>query len=326
MRIKKILKIAAIIISVLLLFFKGFLMYRNYTSYKDVIHENADNIIKVKVDGIIQTIVFNAITNPSYYSKKSSKKDTIKTDKKEGKGFSIPANIFIYTIKNKLPTTFFTSFKISDKTNFKNHIKSDYKIEDFKNSETFTVGTNNDQKVIIAFNDKQCVFAYNPSKENVNDVFIDLLVNNKSLRKSDEKWSKIKDANSHINYLTKNNNLHLDFNSGNATINGNLELPVFLDVPRTYTGTRFSSDASATFNLNLFSTVKYISFDYQGTKIDTDSLNAYYNGHLALEIAKTTTQIDTIISYEYNDDFEKVETLSAVKKQVPEINLQLTSN
>ncbi|RAJ17781.1 hypothetical protein [Olleya aquimaris] len=325
MNIKKIVIRAAIIISVLLLLFKGFLMYRNYASYQDVIHENADHIIKVKVDGLIQTIVFNAISNPSFYNRTSTEKDSLKTDKKTGKGFSIPANLFVYTIKNKPSTTFFTSLKLTDSSNFTNHLMSDFKIENFETSKGITIATTNDHNFLIAFNDKQCVMAYNPSKENINEVFSELLIDNKTLSKSDEKWSKIKDANSHINYVTKNNNLHLDFNSGNISITGNLELPVFLNVPRTYTGVQFSKDASATLNLNVFSTLQYVSFDFEGTEIKVDSLNDYYNGHIALEIAQTTTQIDSIISYTYNDDFEKVETKSAVKKEVPEINVQLSS-
>ncbi|WGD35867.1 hypothetical protein [Olleya sp. YS] len=326
MKIKKIVIRAAIIISVLLLLFKGFLMYRNYASYQDVIHENANNIIKVKIDKTIQTVAFNAIANPSFYFRKSPKTDTLDTEKKAGKGFSIPANLFVYTIKNKLPTTFFTSFKLSDSSNFKNHLISDFKVDNFKTSKGYTIATNNNQKVLIAFNNKQCVMAYNPSKENINDVFTDLLINNKTLSKSDEKWTKLKDANSHINYVTKNNNLYLDFNSGDITISGNLELPVFLNVPRTYTGARFSKEASATLNLNLFSTIKHVSFDYEGAEIEVDSLNEYYKGHVALEIVNTTTQTDSVISYEYNDDFEKIETKTLVKKEVPEINLQLTSN
>ena len=43
-------------------------------------------------------------------------------------------------------------------------------------------------------------------------------------------------------------------------------------------------------------------------------------------MAKSTTQIDSVVTYEYNDDFEKVEALTASKKQVPEINIQLSGN
>ncbi|WP_397364072.1 hypothetical protein [Olleya sp. R77988] len=326
MKIKKILKRAAIIISVLLLLFKGFLMYRDYASYQDVIHEDADQIIKIKVDGITQSIMFNAITNPSFYLKSKSKKDTIKDDKKEEKGFTIPANVFLYTVKNNPRTTIFTSFKVSDSAHFKNHIKSKYKITNFKTLTGFTVASNKDKKVVIAFNDKQCVVAYNPSKQNVNEVFSDILVDKKTSGKSNKIWNKIKDANAHINFLSKNNNLHLDFKSGQALITGNLVLPQYLDTPKNFTGVNFSSDASVTLNLNLLSTIKYMSFKHNNVDVQTDSLSTYYNGHLALEMVNTTTQMDSIITYEYNEDFEKVETLTAVKKEVPEINMQLSSD
>ncbi len=327
MRIKKILKRAAIIISVLLLVFKGFLMYRDYASYQGIIHEKADNIIKIQVDGIAQSLLFNAIKNPSFYlNNKSDKEDDKKEDKKEDVGYAIPANIFLYTIKGQPITTLFTSFKISDKDHFKNHLIKQYKIEDFIDSDNFTVAKNNDNTIVIAFNNKQCIVAYNPSKANVKNVFLDLLVNNKTLEKADIKWDKIKSANSHINYITKNDDLEINFKAGKTTISGNFVLPVFLDVPRTLKSTTFSSDASVTLDLNLFSTLKNMTFKHKGINVNTDSIDTYYNGHLALEVLKATTQIDSVVTYDYNDDFEKVATVSAVTKQVPEINLQLSSN
>ncbi|AUC74629.1 hypothetical protein [Olleya sp. Bg11-27] len=326
MRIKKIVKRAAISISVLLLIFKGILMYRDYVSYHDVIHKNADHIVKVRVDGILQTIALNAVVNPSFYLKKENKKDSVIEEKDNGKGVSIPANVFLYTIKEYSKKTLFASLKISDTLDFKNYIESQFHITAFEITSRFTVGVNKDEKIQIAFNDKQCVVVYNPNKEDVNQVFVDLLNDGKTLDSSDPKWSAIKEANSHINYLTKNNTIDLDFKSGQVVVNGNVVLPVFLDVPKTLKGTRFSKDASITLDLNVLSTLKYISLNHNNFTIDTDSLNAYYKGHLALEVTKSTMQIDSIISYEYNDDFEKVETLTAVEKEVPEINIEVTSD
>ena len=63
---------------------------------------------------------------------------------------------------------------------------------------------------------------------------------------------------------------------------------------------------------------------YKDITIESDSINSYYKGNFAIEMAKSTTQIDSVVTYEYNDDFEKVETLTASEKQVPEINIQLS--
>tara|TARA_R110000751_G_scaffold146601_2_gene250915 strand:+ start:167996 stop:169354 length:1359 start_codon:yes stop_codon:yes gene_type:complete len=327
MKIKKILKKAAIIISVLLLAFKGSLMYRNYTSYQDVIHYKANQIVKVNIDGIAQSLVLNAIANPSFYLKSKREKDTIyDDDDKQKKGFNIPANIFLYTVKGQPITTVFTSLKISEQNTFKGYLKANYRAEDFKDTQNFTVATVLNNSVVIAFNKTQAVIAYNPSKDDVNQVFEDILVNHKTLEKSDVKWEKLQDADGHLNYLTKTDHLAINFQSGKAVIQGDFVLPVFLDTPKVYKSTNFSKDASVTFNLNLLSTLKYVSFKHKNQAVDTDSLDTYYKGHMALEIAKSTTQLDSVITYEYNDDFEKVETLTTVTKQVPEINLQLTSD
>ena len=129
---KKTVIRAAIVISVLLLIFKGFLMYRNYASYSNVIHKDAVNIVKIHVDGIVTSIAYNAIKNPNYYSKIPEKdKDTTEDKDSRGKGFGIPASIFLYTIKGKSASTIFTSFKISDANDFKDYLKREYNIKDF---------------------------------------------------------------------------------------------------------------------------------------------------------------------------------------------------
>ena len=108
-------------------------------------------------------------------------------------------------------------------------------------------------------------------------------------------------------------------------INGNFILPEYLDVPKTFVASSFSSDASVTLNLNVLSTVNYVSFKHKDFTVQTDSLSTYYNGHIAAELAKKTTQIDSVITYQYNDDFEKIATQTAIEKEVPEINVQLAT-
>ncbi|MBL7558388.1 hypothetical protein JAO71_01125 [Olleya sp. YSTF-M6] len=326
MNFKKVIKRAAIIIIVLLLVFKGFLMFRDYKSYKDVIHENADQIVKIDIDGIGQSMLVNAITNSDFYLQNKTEKDTIEEDgQDQGKGFNIPSNMFLYTIKNQPKTSVFSSLKISDSSDFKNFISQNFKIVNFRSQANYVVSSNTSNTLQIAYNNKRCVLAYSDQPIDVNQVFQELLVEGKSLDSNGELWSKIKDADSHISYLTKDNNLDINFKSGQAQLNGNLVLPQFFDVPKTLSGTTFSEDASITFDLNLLSTINYVSFKHNNQDVDTDSLNTYYNGHLALEVAKATYQTDSVVSYEYNDDFEKVETVSAVQKQVPEINVQLSS-
>ena len=325
MKRRKILIRAAIIISVLLLIFKGVFMYRDYKSYTNAIHKNADKIIKVNIDGIGKTIAYNAIKHPIYYYKNSkSKKDTLEVKEKKDKGFSLPANVFLYTIKGKNATTVFTSFKISDKESFKNYLKNELKITEFKNLQTLIVATNKDNKLKIAFSDNQCVLVYNPSKENIDDVFIDILIENKTLKKGDVLVSKLKDTDEHIAYISGNDVLTLRFNDGEINLKGDFTLLEYLQIPNDKSYSKFSDDSSVKFYLNALMSKNSKPLIYKDITIESDSINSYYKGNFAIEMAKSTTQIDSVVTYEYNDDFEKVETLTASEKQVPEINIQLS--
>ena len=78
--------------------------------------------------------------------------------------------------------------------------------------------------------------------------------------------------------------------------------------------------------MNLLSTKKHEAFQVNDIDIQTDSILKYYKGNLSLELGPTITQMDTTVTYEYNDDFEKVATKTPSEKQVPEITVQMSAD
>lgn len=324
---KKVFIKAAIVISVLLLIFKGFLMFRNYTSYKNVIHKDANKIVKIHVDGIIKSMAYNAIKNPSYYYNNSKKdKDTIDEPDKKGKGFGIPANVFLYTIKGKSESTIFTSFKISNAKDFKDYLKNEHSIYDSHTLKSITVAKSKDENVLVAYNDKQCVIAYNPNKDMVDNVFTDVLSDHKTLRHDNTLFSKLKDTDAHISFIAHDDVATINFNDGAVVIKGNILLPEHIKIPTETTLPQFSDHSSVTFYMNMLSTKTQKKVTFKSFDIELDSINRYYKGSFALETAGSTTQIDSIVTYEYNDDFEKVEAYTLSEKQIPEITVQLSAN
>lgn len=303
-------------------------MYRNHISYQGTIHKNANQIIKIKVDKIASTIAFNAFKNPVYYyNDKESEKDSVIDKKEQNKGFNIPANIFLFTVKDKEETTLFSVLKINNKDNFKNYLINQFKIKNFSEKQNFTKATIKDQKINLAFNEDKCVIAFNPSKEKVEDIFTDLLVKNNTLISDDTFWQTIKNQNNHISYISTNlNQLGINFIDGEIDINGHFKQASHLVIPANKSNYKFSDSSSVSMFLNLKSIKDYKSINIKNQVIDLDSLNTYYNGNFYAEISGKTSQTDSIITYTYNDDFEKVETLTAVKKEVPEININLNAN
>ena len=202
---KKIIKGAAIIIGVLLLILVGVLIYRNLTSYKHVIHKDADAIVKIRVDAIKRSVIWDAIKHPMYYYRFQKDQDSI-DDYLKGKGFTIPANIFLYTIKGKNMSTVFTSFKITNTEDFKLFLRKEFKMKETSNIEGMRVAKTDDEKMLAAFTDDQCVLVYNPKKEPVDSIFKDILLDRKTLSDSDSLFNMVRDANSdNFHYFRRRN-------------------------------------------------------------------------------------------------------------------------
>lgn len=323
---KKFLLRAAFVIIVLLLIFKGILMYRDYTSYQRVIHEDVDKVIKISVDAIGKSMAYNAMKHPIYYYHlRNRERDTIEDKKSPGKGFSLPANIFLYTIKGKNKTTFFTSFRISDTANFRAFLKTENfsEFHDFKNIQ---IASKNADKLSVAFNDDQCVIVYNPTKENVDDIFIDLLLNKKFLQEDASIYKQIKSADAHLSYLSSTDNLSVNFKDGKIKLSGFLSLPSGTEMPSEPALPEFSKESSMRFYLNLKTSEHFDSFTLNDITIEPDSISKYLHGHFMMEVAGITQQQDTIITYDYNDDFEKVAVSTLSAKEVPKINVNLSAS
>ena len=325
-KLKTFLKRAAIGIVVLLLILVGFLMYRNVESYKNVIHKDADAIVKIRVDAIGRAIAWDALKKPSYYYQKQKDNDSIDDEDTLGKGFEIPANIFLYTLKGKSATTMFTSFKISDGNDFREFLKSNLKVEDSYKINTIQVAKNKDGKVMVAYTDKQCVVVYNPKKESVDSVFEDILIKDNTLKSDDKLLSKVKDATSHLSYVSSDDLVSIHFMKGKANIEGYISMSEDITFPSQSLYPEFSEESSLKFYMNAISSKKNETIKFNDFEIETDSINNHYKGNFSMEIANATTQNDTVVTYEYNDDFEKVETRVASEKQVPEITFLISAD
>lgn len=321
---KKIILRAAIFISVLLLIFQGILMYRDYVSYHNVIHEHADKIIKIRVDAIGKSMLYDALLHPVYYyNHLKQDKDSI-DDEKPDKGYGFPANIFVYTIKDKKASTLFSSFKISNAENFKFYLIAEG-FSGFENVDNFQTASKNDKKLNVAFNDKRCVVVYTPSKEEVRDIVADLLLEGKYLSKTQDLYKKLKHASADISYISGRDDISINFKDGKAEVSGNLELPSDVEVLKEIVLTEFSPESSLSFYLNINTSRHFDPIIIEAVTISPDSINRYYKGAMSLELAGKTPQQDSIVSYEYNDNFEKVEVKTAITKEVPEINLMVSA-
>ncbi len=324
MKSKKI-RLAAIIL-LLLVFFMAYLQLRQYNSYRTPIHNQAKAIIKINVDGIYKTLALDFITHPFYYLKKGEEGKASKSEKDNG--IEIPANIFLYNVSTKSAGTFFCSLPITDIAVFKRFIIEKLHISSFKKiNDDIAVGTSIDQKLTIAYTTDNMAIAYSIKKEDVFDILTDILSHKSVLATSDIKIKKLKQANDHIDYLSNNDVGSMNFKDGKISLSAEFTSDSFLPIGEKITHRSFPAESILKMWLNapIDKQIENTVFKIKNYTFQTDSLLKNYKGYLDIELLNTVTQTDSVITYDYNDDFEKVEKLGAVKVEVPEITISLKS-
>lgn len=322
---KKIILRAALVLLVLLLFLKGFLWYRESQSHDLWIHKNADVIFKINIDKISQTMIGNAILNPRYYYDFLKTSKDSPTKESPSKGFTIPANLFLYTLKNTAHSTVFTSFPIADSTQFEAFLKF-HNFKDFDSLDNLRSAFRNENRIAIAFNGKRCFVAYSQTKESVEKYFQEILIDKNLLSSKNELVNRAINSDKHIAIIGEDYSLGLQFKNGQIKFSGKISHSDEIQVTAPRAISQFSLESSVQFFMNLNTKKRFENIQIDDFTIQPDSILKYYQGHLKMEVGASVPQQDTLITYEYNDDFEKVAIAKPIEKMVPEINIEIAAH
>ncbi|AMP98429.1 hypothetical protein AY601_1512 [Pedobacter cryoconitis] len=306
---KKIFITATGIVLLLLLAVYGLLQYRQYSSYQNRIHQHAALIFKINVDHLV-------------------KKRGLGNLKSDSRGFGVPANIFVYTVSNKSALTFFCSLPVTDTVELKAYLKKVFKMNHFiVDAQGSVWGNSQDQSIKIAYDDKNVVLCYSLLKENVNDIMGELLAGKSFLADTADQVVRLKKEDAPIVYDFKNYSGQASFADHRILLNGTFPVEDF-----GVTGTLnrpvalakgLSINAWVNGDLSRLFTKDIRFRDYV---LERDSLLKYYKGYAAIEVGNPVNQSQSVISYTYNDEFEKVEQVVQKKVKVPEITLSLKGN
>jgi hypothetical protein len=320
---KIIVRIAAIIL-LLLIFFKVFLLVREHNSYKNSIHRDATFVLKINVDGIIKTIAWDCITSPGYYL--NYKKDTKKDTSESGKGISLPANIFVYSLKQKSAKTFFCSLPVSDTLKMKRFAADKFSIDSFYHQGNISIGLSANHKTTIAFNNETVALAYSMTGEEVLGILQEIVEKKNMLTSSDTLMQQLKEQDEHVCFVAGKNAGQIHFGDGKATLTALINNNNLLSIPDQSMHRKLSEESIAKgwINGTFFKTTGNRDFAIKDFSFNTDSLLSNYNGYADFEVSnKEILQEDSIVTYSYNDDFEKVAETTVAKNKVPEIGLSL---
>ncbi|MFC6098975.1 hypothetical protein [Olivibacter domesticus] len=328
---KKVVIRLGLILLVLFLIGLGVFYFRQKQSYKQNIPQNITSLTRINVDGILKSIVWNAITNPAYYIKTNNQK------KEKGKrplniGLKIPANLFFYTVKNKPNTTCFTSLSIDDSIAFKAFTHQILDIKDYQvydRDKHIRWAKSKNGKVTIAYSKDKLAISFSATSENTLEILVDVL-HQKNTQKVKESlfFKQLSNKEEHITYTNDSSILIANFNRGELDLQGSIRSSMLIGKkklkPKKFADNSLVKGWLAA-DITPFIRKNRQFFDQH--HVPADTLLRYYGSYLDFEWKnQQIIQKDTIITYDYNDDFERVEKRTIKEERVPEIYLALEAS
>lgn len=302
-------KIILYIVGILLLLAAGFwafLYYQRWSSYQVSIPAQADRVVRINLEQIGKKILKTA--------------DKSKMHQNElmplvNKSFDLPFNLFAFGIKSLSTSVYFTKVKIADKEAFNELIG-----KVFPNGQD-SLRHNATNTMSIMFNSEHAVVIW--GKDTTLRVFSqssDFLNNKNVVEFSKSQLYEVKDINADLSSLGNMYNFAINFEqgkiSGSFVSNVQQESPISLKVPKESALAVISKE-------NFFSLLNKLGIKELTPNVSTQELNAYAHQGFALYINGETEQVKSVVTYEYDDNFEKVAVKKTEPVTVPNLNLKI---
>lgn len=338
---KKFLKIFLGLVVLGILTYYGYSSYKKSASLIGVIHKEADFAFKIGIQDIKETLVWDAITAPKYYFDAiPPSKDDGKDDDKEEPGSGIdlqPFNLVGFTV-SEVKNTIFSILPIDNSKDFEIFIEKELatkadQIKEVNKGYKFAVLKGN--KIALAWNSKRIIaaIALEIPLSSVQVVFSDVLVDEKIITNKEHPLIKILAENASHAVFTDGKGISLlNFLDGKAVLDGKISTAItypkettFMEAEDSSLRLYFNADFELTKQKNkLIESLSDFSF-FDKNNLDVAQIVNRTNGFFSASISGRTMQKDTIITYGYDDNFEKVEQKSIQEKEVPKVRFNLGS-
>jgi len=321
---KKFLKITAAIVILLLVFYFGFFKYRQIQANKILIPVTTQTLLKINLDELYKTISVSYLKHPSQYSG-ADKKDLEEKIDDLTAGLKIPANVYIYSLNGKSKTTFFSSFEIADSLAFNNFIQKKSSLPLIKKDKNFF--QSKDSTLCILFNKTTIALAYTPQKEQVKTILKAILNQKNMVKISDSRFEQMANLSDHLSFQNAENLSKINFTDGKIDFSSEL-MNRWIE-PAAHPKHRIlnsESTVSMWLNGKIKSDLIKKNHTVSPSLLSKDSFFRFYKDYADFEWTKTITQVDTIVGYEYNDDFEQVEKKILQDRKIPSIAINLSAD
>lgn len=321
---RKKLFIAAAIILLLLFSFFGFLSYRQYSAYKVPVHAAAQTIIKVNVDDFIKMFVSSYGIN---FKKKITGRDKKEKEPSLNTGIWVPGSVFVYNLASLRPTTLFCSIPVVDQQDFILYAQKKWKLT-WQERNGIYFGSNTAGTLTAACNKDFISLAWSPAKENVQSYLQEILSSQEFLKQHAAVAARLKDQASPLVAINGQSEATLNFSGNELMMHASLDSLAGIRIPANFIQQPSKAETHSYISLNAFLSPSLFktAYNIKNYQLATDSILANLQGYINLQLGPNQVQKDSITSYEYDDNFEKVARLSVTDVQVPSMQLSVKAS
>lgn len=331
--IKKVSYFLLFLISVILIV--GYIRYNPQLEYKNKVPASAETIIHVNLRKVEYAVVKSYLKDPfSYFDFKTpskKQKDSLKEGKKVSlySAISIPVNIFFYTNKEEFKGVFISSFfKVKNKLNLASFFKEKKYVK--KEKEAITIYEKKSH--FFALHKNNLVFVYKRESADIVKLTENIFANTLFMKEEDSLMKRMKKSESDLTLATLENDfLELDISNENLNISGslgdkfNLFLPYKVEQPKELGIVNVSGKLNTKFLSQKIQQKQKDKFK-KLTTLSVDSVLKKWNGDLTFNLSSFSTKTDTIVTYEYDDDFNKIEKRAIEKRVIPDLDLTMSKS
>ncbi len=320
---KKLFTAAAIILLLLLSFF-GFLSYRQYSAYKVPVHLAAQTIVKVNVDDFIKMFVSSYGIN---FKKKITEREKKEKEPSLNTGIWLPGSVFVYNLTSLRPTTLFCSLPVADQQDFILYAQKKWKLT-WQEKDGIYFGSNAAGTLTAGCNKDFISLAWSPAKENVQSYLQEILSSQDFLKQHADVAARLKDQDLPLVAINRQSEATLSFNGKELILQASLDSLAGISIPVNFIRqpNRTETHSYISFNGFLSPSLFNTAYNIKNYQLATDSILAHLQGYINLQLGPNQIQKDSITTYEYDDNFEKVEKVSVTDFQVPYFQLSVKAS
>ncbi|MGJ1432516.1 acyl carrier protein [Sphingobacterium spiritivorum] len=327
---KKVFLWILVVIIVVVLGVWGYLTVRQSASGDAQIHVQSKAVVRISVDRMLTSLAKNALIHPGTYfgGKKEPKRDSLERIKIWESGWDIPANVYLFSLQND-PNTYYTIQSLKDKEAFAKFLKVNFALEPVlvEGSQFYFVQARN-QRSAVLFSQDRFVVGFGLGAADRLTIMRDLLENTKNLTTAKSMQLDTLEADLLYTDLQNKSLVKTNFYNGNIKLEGNIYTALW-HAPEQATARQLdtSSVAYGWLNADLRPVLNQYKDSLERHKIPVDTLSKYLGGYVDMQWKKDPVkQIDTIVTYDLDDNFEMSEKKEVREAEVPDLQFVIRSS